>query len=180
MKIKRLLSSIRLMMIGDGYKKAEYLSKISKTDNIGQKVFWKINFIPSELELIRIHNNVVIASNVTFVTHDVFHYMLHNKYPDKIFRYELGCIEVEDNVCIGARTIIMPNVRIGHDCIIAAGSIITKDIPPDSVVAGVPARIIGKTSDFEKKRERKCKDTRKTVDRYEECWRLFEEEREDI
>lgn len=43
---------------------------------------------------------------------------------------------------IGARSIIMPGVRIGDNCIVAAGAVVTRDVPPGSVVAGNPARII--------------------------------------
>ena len=53
---------------------------------------------------------------------------------------------------IGARSIIMYNVNIGHDVVIAAGSIVTKDVPDYSIVAGNPARIVGNTKDLLKKR----------------------------
>lgn len=53
---------------------------------------------------------------------------------------------------IGARSIIMYNVNVGHDVVIAAGSIVTKDVPDYSVVAGNPARIVGNTKDLLKKR----------------------------
>lgn len=46
----------------------------------------------------------------------------------------------------------MYNVNIGHDVVIAAGSIVTKDVPDYSVVAGNPARIVGNTKDLLKKR----------------------------
>ena len=49
---------------------------------------------------------------------------------------------ISDDCWIGRRVMIMPGVRIGTGCIIGAGSIVTKDIPPYSVVAGVPARIV--------------------------------------
>lgn len=55
---------------------------------------------------------------------------------------------------IGYNSVILCNVRIGNDVIVAAGSIVTKDIPDVSVVAGNPARIIGKTSEYiEKQKE---------------------------
>ena len=47
----------------------------------------------------------------------------------------------------------MPDVRIGSNCIVAAGSVVTKDVPDNSIVAGVPARVIGSFEELVKKRE---------------------------
>ena len=51
-------------------------------------------------------------------------------------------IIVEDDVMIGANASIMPGVRIGTHSIVAAGAVVTKDVPPNSLVAGVPAKVI--------------------------------------
>ena len=48
-----------------------------------------------------------------------------------------------DNVSIGSGAQICPDVRIGPNAIVGAGAVVTKDVPPNSVVAGVPARVIG-------------------------------------
>lgn len=53
--------------------------------------------------------------------------------------YSKGPVIIEDNVWIGDKVSIMPNVRIGKSSIIAANSVVTKDVPPFSVVAGIPA-----------------------------------------
>ncbi len=53
---------------------------------------------------------------------------------------------------IGSNAIILPDVRIGSNVIIAAGAIVTKDIPDNSVVGGVPAKVIGDFDTFVKKR----------------------------
>lgn len=53
---------------------------------------------------------------------------------------------------IGANAIILPDVKIGPNALVAAGAIVTKDVPPNSVVAGVPAKVIGTFDDFYKKR----------------------------
>ena len=53
-------------------------------------------------------------------------------------------IEICDDVWIGARAIILPRVKIGKGAIVAAGSVVTKDIPSYSIVAGNPAKIIKK------------------------------------
>jgi acetyltransferase-like isoleucine patch superfamily enzyme len=49
---------------------------------------------------------------------------------------------IEDNVWIGRRAIILPGVRLGSGCIIGAGSVVTRNIPPNTIVGGVPAKII--------------------------------------
>jgi acetyltransferase-like isoleucine patch superfamily enzyme len=51
-------------------------------------------------------------------------------------------VVIGDEVWIGCRAIILKGVTIGHHSVIAAGSVVTKNIPPDSVAAGVPARVI--------------------------------------
>lgn len=56
---------------------------------------------------------------------------------------------VEDNVLIGANAVILEGVRIGQGSVVAAGAIVTDDVPPGSVVAGVPARVIKQTSQVE-------------------------------
>jgi len=56
---------------------------------------------------------------------------------------------VEDNVLIGANAVILEGVRIGKGSVVAAGAIVTEDVPAGSVVAGVPAKVIKKTSEVE-------------------------------
>jgi acetyltransferase-like isoleucine patch superfamily enzyme len=47
------------------------------------------------------------------------------------------------NVWVGARVLILKGVRVGTNAVIAAGSVVTKDVPSDSIVGGNPARVIG-------------------------------------
>jgi acetyltransferase-like isoleucine patch superfamily enzyme len=54
-----------------------------------------------------------------------------------------GPIVVEDNVWIGANVTLTDGVRIGRDAVIGAGSVVTRDVAPYDIVAGVPARVIG-------------------------------------
>jgi len=57
-------------------------------------------------------------------------------------------ITIGNDVYIGLRLIILPNVRIGNRCVIGAGSVVTKDIPDNSVFAGVPARFICSVDEY--------------------------------
>ena len=71
-------------------------------------------------------------------------------------RKKMEDVTIENNVWVGAGAIITPGVYIGHHSMVAAGAVVTKDVPPYSFVAGVPAKIIGKVKiqDGEVKRER--------------------------
>ena len=51
-------------------------------------------------------------------------------------------VVIEDNVWIGSRVIILPGVRIGHHSVVGAGSVVTKSVPPHSLIVGNPARIV--------------------------------------
>ena len=58
-----------------------------------------------------------------------------------------GPVDIRDNVFIGHQAIVLPGVTIGPDAIVAAGAVVTSDVPPGSVVGGVPARVIARTED---------------------------------
>ena len=49
---------------------------------------------------------------------------------------------IEDDIWIGANAVILPGVHIGNHCVVAAGAVVTKDVPPHSLVGGVPAKIM--------------------------------------
>lgn len=92
----------------------------------------------SEPYLIEIGNNVQVTSNVYFHTHGGGN-VARRKYPDfDVF----GKIVVEDWVYIGTCSQIMPGVTIGQGALVAAGSVVTKSVAPNTVVGGNPARYI--------------------------------------
>ena len=53
-----------------------------------------------------------------------------------------GAVTIEDDAWIGAGAVLLPNVRIGEQAIVGAGAVVTKDVPPKTMVAGNPARIL--------------------------------------
>jgi acetyltransferase-like isoleucine patch superfamily enzyme len=93
----------------------------------------------SEPYLISIGNNVSISSNVHFVTHDGAAYHLERiGLIEKTISF--GRITVLDECGIGMGAIILPGVTIGPRSIVGAGAVVGRDVPPNSVVVGNPAR----------------------------------------
>ena len=92
--------------------------------------------------LIRIGDNCSIAEHTRLLTHDATPYKFTNGHT------RLGKIELKDNCFIGEKVVILPGVTIGPDVLVAAGSVVNRDIPPNSCVAGVPARVYGKFDQF--------------------------------
>lgn len=101
--------------------------------------------------LITLGDNVHITKQVEFVAHDGGTLILRGEVPDLEITKP---IVVGDNVYIGIRSLIMPGITIGSNVIIGAGSIVTRDIPDNSVAVGVPARVIKSIDEYRAKAER--------------------------
>lgn len=148
MQGKRLFHTIRLWTLSNAGKRAEYLKNHHVFAEIGDNCSYMGRVVPLFPNLIRFGNNVHVSSNVLFITHDGIHAVLNGASKDMsnerkhLFQEYIGCIEVGSNVFIGARSIVCYNVRIGNNVIITAGSIVTNDVPSNSVVRGVPAKVV--------------------------------------
>lgn len=149
---KKQLTRLRVALIFESQKRTRYIVKHQIFHSVGKNFFFQPRIIPSDPELISFHDNVFVASNVTFINHDIVHNML-NHLNKGTFEYNSGCIEVMDNVFIGSNSTILPNVKIGPNAIIAAGSVVTKDVKPNTVVAGVPAKVISTFDEYIEKRK---------------------------
>ncbi len=121
--------------------------------DIGDNCMTMFRKIPLYPKLISLGNNVWVASGVLFITHDVIHRMLNNRTEEGGFQENIGCIRIGDNVFIGSNTTILPNVTIGDDTIIAAGSLVNGTISGNGVYGGVPAKYICSLNDFIEKRQ---------------------------
>lgn len=89
---------------------------------------------------VTIGNDVIIAQNV--VISGLNHSYEDITIPVKDQQVTKGEIRIEDEVWIGANAVITAGVRVGKHSVIAAGSVVTKDVPPYSVVMGNPARVV--------------------------------------
>jgi acetyltransferase-like isoleucine patch superfamily enzyme len=100
-----------------------------------------IPYFGSEPYLISIGKHVTISAQVTFINHDGGTWVFREqpKYRDVI---KFGRIVIHDNCFIGSGATIMPGVSIGPNSVVAAQSVVAENVPADTVVAGVPARIL--------------------------------------
>lgn len=89
---------------------------------------------------VRIGNNVNLAQGITVTA-------LNHNFDDTTKRIDqqgvtTKAVTINDDVWIGANTVILPGVTIGTHSVVAAGAVVSKDVPPYTIVAGVPAKVI--------------------------------------
>lgn len=138
-----------------------YIHVINKPEifyrKLGVKIGKRCTFIgdnisfSSEPYLINIGNDVRVSFDVCFITHDGGTHVLRKQNPEVCI---YGQIIVGNNVFIGARSIILPNTKIGNNSIVGAGSLVTKDIPDNEVWGGIPAHKICTVDEYKKKNEK--------------------------
>ena len=109
----------------------------------------------SEPWLIKLGDHVRITEGVKIYTHDgalwVVRYLIdHLANADAFLPVKIG-----NNVMLGVRCQVMPGVTIGDNVIVGAGSIVTKDIPSNSVAVGCPAKVICSIDDYLEKNKNK-------------------------
>lgn len=127
-------------LLGLAYPTAEDLRK--KGIKVGNNVFINTRGIDiGHGFLIEIGNNVTIAIDAQIIAHDA---------STKIFLgySKVGKVIIGDNVFIGARSVILPNVEIGDNVVVGAGAIVNRSIPANSVVVGNPARVVDTIDHF--------------------------------
>ena len=105
---------------------------------IGDGSFFNFGTVFLDVCPIRIGSTVLVGSNVQFMT------PTHPLHPgDRADYWEAGApITVEDNVWIGSGAIILGGVTIGKNSVIGAGTVVTKDVPVNSLVVGNPGRVV--------------------------------------
>jgi acetyltransferase-like isoleucine patch superfamily enzyme len=119
-----------------------------KNIKIGKNVF--INFDCTFLDLggITIEDNVLIAPKVSLLSEG------HPISPESRQSLSPGHIHIKRNAWIGANATILPGVTIGENAVVAAGAVVSKNVPDNVIVAGIPAKII-KTIEFQDKQKNK-------------------------
>lgn len=176
----RIRHTICLHLTYSAISRARYMKKHNIFYHMGDDCMVMFRKIPLYPKLISIGNNVRIASDVTLVTHDVIHTMINKSREDINLQEHLGCVKIEDNVFIGADSIILPNVTIGSNTIVAAGSLVAKSLPGNGVYGGTPASYICSIDEFINKRQDaaqinivRSKKGGLSKETIEDCWKMF-------
>ena len=109
-----------------------------KHTKIGKNVFINFDCIFLDLGGITIEDNVLIAPKVSLLTEG------HPVSPKNRQSLVPAPILIKKNAWIGANATILPGVTVGENAIVAAGAVVSKDVPDNSIVGGIPAKIIKK------------------------------------
>lgn len=124
-----------LMMRGPLYLKCTEEAKME----IGNECFFNNNCSVTAVEKIIIGNQCKFANNLVVIDHD--HAIENGHATAKLISKP---VRIGDNVWVGANCTILKGVNIGNGAIIAAGAVVTRDVPEYTIAAGVPARVIKK------------------------------------
>ncbi len=129
-----------------GYQSPEWLRK--RGLRLGQDVFLgEVYFDSGFLGLISVGDESVLTSGVRIIAHDAST-KLWTGYT------RVGRVDIGSRVYIGVGAVVLPGVTIGDEAIVGAGSVVSRDVPPRTVVAGNPARRIATLEDFVAKHRR--------------------------
>lgn len=141
MNLKQLYRVLYGKVVG-ALKPVKYAKKIGVNFKGNLHIYGKV-YWGSEPWIITLGENVYITDGVKFITHDGGTLLYRKIVPDLEITKP---IVVGDDVYFGNNVIILPGVTIGNNVVVGAGAVVTKDIPDNSLVVGVPARVI-KTAD---------------------------------
>jgi acetyltransferase-like isoleucine patch superfamily enzyme len=132
------------MLIGDRVRLVSHVAALELgvssggTLDIGESTYINYGSSIAASKLVRIGPRCNIGSHVMIIDND-FHRLEPERRNE---RPESAPIVLGENVWLGSRVIVLPGVTIGADSVVGAGSVVTKDVPPRTLAAGVPARVI--------------------------------------
>ncbi|PSL05606.1 maltose O-acetyltransferase [Cecembia rubra] len=133
--------------VGEGvWIEAPFYCDYGENIRLGNNTFLNFNCLLLDDNIISIGKNGLIGPNVQIYT--ATHPLAANERiiadPEERYLTQTKPVHIGDNVWIGGNTLIMPGVTIGNNVTIGAGSLVTKDIPDNSLALGSPSRVIRK------------------------------------
>ena len=146
--VRKLRRTIKLNRYND-FTIAEYFREQGAL--IGKDNRIEVRSLGADPYLIQIGDHCTIGPDVSFLCHDGATWLFTEEYPSL---QKFGSIRILDNCFIGLRAILLGNVIIGPNSIVGAGAVVTRDVPPDTVVAGNPARVVSTVDSYKEKASR--------------------------
>ena len=113
-----------------------FYSDFGRHIRIGKNVFINSGAIFTDLGGITLEDNVLIAPRVNILT------VNHPENPAERRGVILKPVVIKKNAWIGAGATILPGVTVGENAIVAAGAVVSKDVPANTVVSGIPAKVL--------------------------------------
>ena len=152
--IKRILNKLsKLYYTSSSSRYIKYLKRGGVKVGSGTCVLdpKRIQVDVSRPELLEIGENVFLHRGTIILTHDWASWCFVNSHNEFIPSH--GRVKIGNNVWLGENVTILKNVTIGDNVIIGIGSVVTKDIPSNSIAVGTPARVVGCYEDYYQKRK---------------------------
>ena len=136
-EVRRLVSELTASEIDESFGLfPPFHTDCGKNTRIGKRVFINSGCQFQDQGGIDIGDDVLIGPQTIIAT------LNHDPDPDKRGGMFAKPVVIADKVWIGARVTVCPGVKIGEGAIVGAGAVVTKDVPPRTLVAGVPAKVI--------------------------------------
>lgn len=136
-EIRQIMGRLTGREVGEGFTLfPPFYTDFGKNIAIGRNVFINSGCHFQDQGGIAIGDGALIGHNVVLAT------VNHALKPEKRRRNRYAPIRIGENVWIGSNATILPGVTLGDWAVVAAGAVVTKDVPPMTVVGGVPARVL--------------------------------------
>lgn len=137
-EVTALMSELTGREVGEGFAMfPPFYTDCGQNIFIGKNVFINSSCQFQDQGGIYIGDDVLIGPQTIFAT------INHGRKPDERSNHHMEPIRIGNKVWIGAHVTILPGVTVGDNAIIAAGAVVSKDVPENTVVGGVPAKVIG-------------------------------------
>lgn len=141
-EIRQLVSQITNERIDDSTEiRLPFRTDFGRNLHIGKDVFINSGAMFVDLGGIYLGDHVLIGPNVTIAS------VNHRMAPQERRHLNLKSVYIHQNAWLGANVTVTPGVVIGENAVVAAGAVVTRNVPKNTVVAGVPARVIKKIRD---------------------------------
>lgn len=138
-EVRQLVSEIIGQTVASSTEiRLPFYSDYGRHIKLGERVFINASVMMVDLGGITIEDDVLIGPGAYLIS------VNHKLNPKRRKELELKPVTIKKNAWIGAKAIILPGVTVGENAVVAAGAVVTKNVPANTVVAGVPAKVIKK------------------------------------